>query len=185
MDTEREFLRHTLATLAYRAGRALEGAPDEFFTFAGGGRTPEDILAHMADLLEWATSIAQGVEAWPSPERMPWEQEKRRFFAAIRALGRVIGAAGAGVWRPGAIVPGADCRRANPHRTVGDAQADGGMPHTRGELFCGTDCCGADGRRAAGAGAAVCGGVAESARENSGLVALADVGIDPHNIPPK
>ena len=33
MDDKRQLLRHTVATLAYRAARALEGAPESFATF--------------------------------------------------------------------------------------------------------------------------------------------------------
>jgi hypothetical protein len=54
MDEKRELLRHALATLAYRAARALEGAPDHFAGFAGAGHLPVQILAHMGDLSDWA-----------------------------------------------------------------------------------------------------------------------------------
>ncbi len=90
MDPEREFLRHTLATLAYRAARALEGAPEEFAWYTGAGRTPAEILAHMGDLFEWALSIAQGKETWHDSEPLPWAEEKRRFFAALTAFDVVL-----------------------------------------------------------------------------------------------
>ncbi|HUY94552.1 MAG TPA: hypothetical protein VMU71_04615, partial [Terracidiphilus sp.] len=72
MDSEREFLRHTLATLAYRAARAVEGAPEEFAGYTGAGRTPGEILAHMGDLFDWARSIAEGEERWHNSEPLPW-----------------------------------------------------------------------------------------------------------------
>ena len=50
MDEKRELLRHTVATLAYRASRAIEGAPPEFAGFSDGGRMPVQIVAHMGDL---------------------------------------------------------------------------------------------------------------------------------------
>ncbi|MBZ5527948.1 MAG: hypothetical protein LAN71_08615 [Acidobacteriia bacterium] len=61
-DPARELLRHTLATVAYRGGKALRGAPDSFAESAAGGaaRTPAKILAHIGDLFDWALSIAQG-----------------------------------------------------------------------------------------------------------------------------
>src|SRR5580658_4803901 len=59
-DPARELLRHTLAALAYRAARALEGAPDHFAGFAGAGRMPVQILAHMGDLFDWAFTISLG-----------------------------------------------------------------------------------------------------------------------------
>ena len=58
----RAFLRHTLATLAYRGGKAVRGAPDSFAGFAGAGRTPAQILAHVGDLFDWALSIARGAQ---------------------------------------------------------------------------------------------------------------------------
>ena len=86
MDDKREFLRHALASLAYRASRAVEGAPDEFGAFAGCGRTPGQILAHMGDLLEWALSSAEGRQRWQNSEPLPWAEEKARFFAAVTAF---------------------------------------------------------------------------------------------------
>lgn len=62
LDSSRSMLRHTVATLAYRAGKALRGAPESFADFNTGerGRTPARILAHMGDLMDWALSIARG-----------------------------------------------------------------------------------------------------------------------------
>lgn len=86
MDAKREFLRHALATLAYRGTRALENAPDEFGEFGGCGRTPGQILAHMGDLFDWALSCAQGRERWHNSTPLPWAEEKARFFAALTAF---------------------------------------------------------------------------------------------------
>jgi hypothetical protein len=86
MDEKREFLRHTLASLAYRAARAVEGAPEEFASFDGAGRTPGQILAHMGDLFDWALSISRGEETWHSSKPLPWAEEKQRFFAALEAF---------------------------------------------------------------------------------------------------
>jgi hypothetical protein len=86
MDEKRELIRHTLATLAYRATRALEGAPEGFGGFARVGRKPVQILAHMGDLLDWALSMADGARRWHSSEPQAWEKEKRRFFDALQAF---------------------------------------------------------------------------------------------------
>ena len=86
MDEKRELLRHTLATLAYRATRALDGAPDNFADFAGAGRKPVEILAHLGDLLDWALSMADGTRLWHSSKPQAWEKEKRRFYAALKAV---------------------------------------------------------------------------------------------------
>jgi hypothetical protein len=83
MNERREQLRHVLATLAYRATRALEGAPAVFAGFDGAGRKPEQILAHMGDLFDWALSMAVGKPAWHVSTPLAWDAEKRRFFAAL------------------------------------------------------------------------------------------------------
>ncbi len=86
MDAKRDFLRHTLATLAYRATRAVEGAGDDFGDFSGGGKRPVEILAHMGDLFDWALSLANGAQKWQNSEPLPWLEEKQRFFAALGAF---------------------------------------------------------------------------------------------------
>ncbi|HUX28562.1 MAG TPA: hypothetical protein VMV39_07230 [Terracidiphilus sp.] len=86
MNSDRELLRHTLATLAYRAARALEGAPDSFAGFDGAGRTPAQIVAHMGDLFDWALSIARDEQRWHNSGPLAWAEEQRRFFAALGAF---------------------------------------------------------------------------------------------------
>ena len=86
MDEKRELLRHTLATVAYRAARALEGAPDHFAGFAGVGRLPVQILAHMGDLFDWALSAAIGQDRWQATQPRAWADEQRRFFQSLQTL---------------------------------------------------------------------------------------------------
>jgi len=86
MDEKRELLRHTVATVAYRAARALVGAPDDFADFDGAGRQPVRILAHMGDLFEWALSTVQGTERWNNSTPLPWNAEKERFFSTLQAF---------------------------------------------------------------------------------------------------
>jgi hypothetical protein len=86
MDEKRELLRHSLATLAYRAARTLEGAPETFAEFNGAGRQPVQILAHMGDLFEWALSIAAGKQHWHESKPLPWPAERQRFFALLQEL---------------------------------------------------------------------------------------------------
>ena len=87
-ESSRQLLRHTLATLAYRAGKTLRDAPESFATFNTGekGRTPAHILAHMGDLFDWALSIAQGKQAWRDSEPLPWSREVARFFTSLQAF---------------------------------------------------------------------------------------------------
>jgi len=86
MDEKRELLRHTLATVAYRAARALEGAPDSFAGFDGAGRLPVQILAHMGDLFDWALSTAMGQERWHATQPRAWAEEQQRFFQSLQTL---------------------------------------------------------------------------------------------------
>jgi len=85
-DPARQLLRHTLATVAYRGGKALRGAPDHFASFHIGDktRTPAQILAHMGDLFDWALSIAHGQQTWHESRPLAWNAESERFFAAVK-----------------------------------------------------------------------------------------------------
>jgi hypothetical protein len=81
-------LRHTLATLAYRAAKALSEAPSEFSSFrpGTGSRAAGEILAHMCDLMDWALSQARGKQQWRNSKPQSWNQDSKRFFAAVTAL---------------------------------------------------------------------------------------------------
>jgi hypothetical protein len=85
-DSKRELLRHAVATLAYRGGKAIRNAPEGFAEFhaAEGARTPGQILAHLGDLMDWALSIAEGKQKWNNSQPLPWEEETARFFAALK-----------------------------------------------------------------------------------------------------
>ena len=79
-------IRHTLATLAYRLGKAVRHTPPEFrdFRAAGGVRTPGEILAHIGDLMDWALSIVEGRREWHDSVPLAWEKECERFFTALK-----------------------------------------------------------------------------------------------------
>ncbi|MGH9313864.1 MAG: hypothetical protein ACRD1S_11795 [Vicinamibacterales bacterium] len=85
---QREFLRHTVATLAYRGGKAVRDAPAGFGAFRAGEttRTPGQILAHVCDLLDWALSQAQGQQRWNDSTPQSWEDDVQRLFAGLAAL---------------------------------------------------------------------------------------------------
>ena len=87
-ESARQLLRHTVATVAYRGGKALRGAPDSFTNFRVGerSRTPAKILAHLGDLFDWALSMAQGETAWRDSDPLPWNAEVERFFATLKKL---------------------------------------------------------------------------------------------------
>jgi hypothetical protein len=85
MDPKRELLRHAVATIAYRGGKAVRGAPDAFAHFdAARPRTPAKILAHIGDLFDWALSQAKGAEAWTDSAPLDWPREVERFHAALQ-----------------------------------------------------------------------------------------------------
>jgi len=86
MDEKRELLRHTVASLAYRAARAIEDAPAQFAEFNEAGRQPVHVLAHMGDLFEWALSAVQGNERWHTAKPHSWVTEQQRFFATLHAF---------------------------------------------------------------------------------------------------
>src|SRR5712691_827647 len=94
-DAKRDLLRQALATVAYRGGKTLRGAPDSFAAFTSGdkGRTPAEILAHVGDLFDWALSLAKGAEAWHGSAPLPWPQEVDRFFAALTAFDTYLASA--------------------------------------------------------------------------------------------
>ena len=78
-------LRHSLATLAYRAGKVLRDVPPDFSGFAAGSgsRSAGQILAHMGDLMDWAISIVNGKQTWHDSAPRLWEEDLSRFFEAL------------------------------------------------------------------------------------------------------
>ena len=81
-------LRHTLATIAYRGGKTLKGAPPQFAAFRAnndaGSRTPLEILAHIGDLFEWGVSVADGAHVWKPVAPASWDEQVERFFATLQ-----------------------------------------------------------------------------------------------------
>jgi hypothetical protein len=106
-DSARQLLRHTVATVAYRGGKALRDAPDHFSSYHIGDktRTPAQILAHIGDLFDWALSIAQGKQTWSNSAPLPWNAEIERFFAVVKkfddylASGEPLGGSAEGLFQ--------------------------------------------------------------------------------------
>jgi hypothetical protein len=88
IDPERALLRHTIATLAYRGGKAVRGAPESFSSFAIGTppKTPGQILAHIGDLLDWALTMCDGKQAWHDSAPQSWEMDAARFHETLQRL---------------------------------------------------------------------------------------------------
>ncbi|HEX7878933.1 MAG TPA: hypothetical protein VF720_05955 [Candidatus Eisenbacteria bacterium] len=87
-EPDREFLRHAVATLAYRGMKSVRGAPSGFGDFRAGStsRMPVEILSHIGDLLEWARFMAQGIRKWPDTVMGTWIEETVRFETVLAAL---------------------------------------------------------------------------------------------------
>jgi len=87
-DTRSLSLRHTVATLAYRAAKAIRKAPSDFSGYrpATGSRSAGEILAHMCDLMDWVLSQVQGEERWRNSKPRSWEEDAGRFFTAVTAF---------------------------------------------------------------------------------------------------
>ena len=86
--TDRDLLRHCIATLAYRGGKAIRGAPEGFSDFKASEktRTPGQILAHLSDLIDWALSMAKGKQEWHDSPPRSWDEGAKRFFAALQSF---------------------------------------------------------------------------------------------------
>ncbi|HEU4798582.1 MAG TPA: hypothetical protein VFT63_06610 [bacterium] len=93
-DDRREFLRHTVATLAYRGGKALRQAPEGFATTRACDtcRSAGEILSHIGDLLEWALWLAKGKRVWRDAPPQPWELNVERFFDGLQRLDEYLAA---------------------------------------------------------------------------------------------
>ncbi|HUE83525.1 MAG TPA: hypothetical protein VMM84_15575 [Pyrinomonadaceae bacterium] len=88
LDPKRGMLRHTVATLAYRGGKAVLNAPEDFAMFRVNEttRAPGEILAHIGDLLDWAHNLAEGRNDGQNSVPLPWEEEVSRFFVELKKL---------------------------------------------------------------------------------------------------
>ncbi|MEW6320600.1 MAG: hypothetical protein AB1635_05880 [Acidobacteriota bacterium] len=87
-DPVREYLRHTVATLAYRGGKAVRGVSDDVAAHVLGDRTrtPLAILAHINDLLDWAMQLCEGRHVWKASTPGTWADEVARFHRGLAAF---------------------------------------------------------------------------------------------------
>ena len=96
LEVKREVLRHMVATVAYRGGLAITDAPAGFETFRvhETTRTPGEILAHIGDLLEGSLHLVKGEMVYLTSEPLPWAEEIKRFFSAVRAFDAYLASEG-------------------------------------------------------------------------------------------
>jgi hypothetical protein len=96
MDTERaesHLLRHYLATLVYRADKAIKEVPDHYphMQLGKGVRSPIEILSHMTDVLTYAYSLfADGSRTTERRQIGTWEEEVGRFYSIVEKLDRSL-----------------------------------------------------------------------------------------------
>ena len=106
--TARLFLRHSLATLAYRAGKTLRGTPAEFGEYRANASSPRvvEILAHMGDLMDWVLTQAKGDIRWHNSTPLAWNDEIARFYRSLGAVEEVLASGAELGYEPGRMFQG-------------------------------------------------------------------------------
>jgi hypothetical protein len=92
---ERALLRHFLGAIAYRAQKAVRGAPESFggFTTDPPVRTPAELVRHMTSVVGYAATFFDGGTYRPEPLET-FAAEIERFHRMLAQLGeRIDGAA--------------------------------------------------------------------------------------------
>jgi len=135
--TTHMILRHLLATIAYRAGKAVRGTPEAFGQFrqTPDSRSPVEILAHMGDLMEWVLQLLDGKWLFTRAVPLPWDQEIARFYRTLETLDDKLALGAPIQWEPERILQGgiADAlthtgqltmlRRLSGHKMKGESYA--------------------------------------------------------------
>ena len=82
-DTTR-IIRHLVATIAFRASRALRDTPEGFedVRLAEGGMTARELLQHMSNVMSFAFATVTGAERIRH-DAMDWAQEVQRFYSLL------------------------------------------------------------------------------------------------------
>lgn len=106
--TTRLFLRHTLATLAYRAGKTVRGTPAAFGAYRSAPGSPSvvEIVAHMGDLMDWVLRMLQGKPQWTSAVPLEWDAEIARFFTALAAVDHYLASGASIAFEPARVFQG-------------------------------------------------------------------------------
>jgi hypothetical protein len=87
------FLRHTLATIAYRFQNAAHQTPDDFGDFSPGKgtRTVSEIINHMYQLLRSSgVLIEEGTFSSNPPEKLKYQAEVERFSKELVEFDRIL-----------------------------------------------------------------------------------------------
>jgi hypothetical protein len=107
-DSSIEMLRHTVATLAYRGAKVIRGVPDEVAGFRIGptSRTPQEILCHVCDLVDWACHLATDGRRYMQSPPASWTVLSSRFFENLKLLDEALASGTPPVTSPGQIFQG-------------------------------------------------------------------------------
>src|SRR5687767_8196848 len=89
LNEKREILRHFLAALAYRAQKALRGAPHGFADFQPGNQTrsPMELVRHMTSVLGYSRTFFIGGNYRPEPLES-FQEEIERFHSTLDLLSK-------------------------------------------------------------------------------------------------
>ena len=107
-ESARNLLRHTVATLAYRAEKALREVPEAFahHQISPSSRTPLEIVSHLGDLIEWADRMAKGEYKWAPVASPDWSSACDRFFEGLTTLDASLESTTFETYAPGVIFQG-------------------------------------------------------------------------------
>ena len=135
MVNTREMLRHAVATVAYRGGKAIRETPPDSLEGVRankrGHKPLAEILSHMGDLFDWALT--------PARVRSPGTESGTGALGTDRPIdcSRFACPTSTRIWHPTRadeillrerLLQGPHCRRVDPHRPARDAPASGGIP---------------------------------------------------------
>ena len=81
-------LRHLVATIAFRATVAVRGFPAEAAVIApsGGARTPLELLAHLADLMQWSALLVRAEGRPRQATDASWQAAEARLYVGLADL---------------------------------------------------------------------------------------------------
>ena len=136
-DIKRLFLRHILATLAYRGGKVISNVPDEFrdFRIKDGTRTPGEILAHIGDLIDWSLRLAKGESGGLNSEPLEWGKECERFYTLLKTFDLFLEGDLEMMQPAEKLLQGPVADAFNTRRADRNAEANGRIPCKGRELF--------------------------------------------------
>lgn len=87
-----ELLRHSVATLAYRAANSLKDAPIEMeeARLCEGGMSGREVVDHMSDVLLWGAGHVTGNPRWATANSPNWEMACDRFWTALAGFDLIL-----------------------------------------------------------------------------------------------